>query len=138
MIAPRLLVLAAALVSLSPQGSSILGRWRGESVCIKAPWNARCNDEEVVYDFQPSATREGGLILHAFKIVNGTLEPMGDLEFAFDSASRQWRGDFANTRVRIRWIYEVSGSVLTGRVVDLAAGERVSREVRARRDTVAR
>jgi len=111
---------------------TILGRWGGESICVKAPWNSACNDEQIVYQFEPSPTRKGGVIQHAFKLIGGVPQLMGDLEFRFDSAGKEWVGDFANSRTRVRWFYKVSGENLTGRVVVLNSGK-VGRRVRAHR-----
>lgn len=110
---------------------AILGRWSGSSICVKAEWNAACNDETVVYDFVPSDSA-GRITLHASKVIAGKPEPMGDLDVSYDPAARRWFGDFDNSRVSIRWIYEVAGSRLTGRVVDRRT-LRVSRNVTASR-----
>ena len=133
------LVAGALLASVGGRGEAqdttaaraILGRWAGSSICVKAEWNAACNDETVVYDFVPSDSA-GRITLHASKIVAGKPEPMGDLEVSYDPAARRWFGDFDNARVSIRWIYEVAGSRLTGRVVDRRT-LRVSRNVTASR-----
>lgn len=110
---------------------AILGRWSGTSICVKAEWNAACNDESVVYEFVPSDSA-GRITLHASKVIAGKPEPMGDLDVSYDPAARRWFGDFDNARVSIRWIYEVAGSRLTGRVVDRRTF-RVSRNVTASR-----
>ena len=109
---------------------AILGRWSGTSTCVKADWNAACNDEVIIYDFVPADS--GRIMLHAQKVVDGKPEPMGDLELTYDPSTRQWSGNFDNARVSIRWIYEVSGSRLTGRVVDRRS-LRVGRNVVAAR-----
>jgi len=64
--------------------SELLGHWRGESICVKADWNAACNDEVVFYDVVPGE-KPDRVLLRAYKIVNGRNEPMGDLEFAYES-----------------------------------------------------
>ena len=53
-------------------------------------------------------------------------------ELRFEGAGKEWVGDFANSRVRIRWFYSVSGRQLRGRVVLLDSGK-VGRRVRAYR-----
>ena len=110
---------------------AVLGRWAGTSTCVKAQWNAACNDEVVIYDFVPSDSA-GRITLHAQKVIRGRPEPMGDLEFTYDPSTRQWSGNFDNARVSIRWIFEVSGSRLTGRVVDRRS-LRIARNVVATR-----
>jgi hypothetical protein len=141
------LALGAAVITAAPSGRAgaqgsasapiapaalILGIWRGTSTCVKADWNAACNDETVRYDFRPSATRAGGTLMHAEKLVNGAFEPMGDLEFVFDSAAGAWVGDFRNARVSIRWSFRVLGDSLAGQVVMLPE-RRVARHAAARR-----
>jgi len=98
---------------------SILGYWQGRSICVKAPWNAACNDEAVLYHFVPSADQPGQVLLNAFKYVNGAPEPMYDLAFAWDSTHRQWAARYSNSRVHILWSYTVVATALTGRLEDL-------------------
>jgi hypothetical protein len=142
--AARLALLAAALVQCArasaqagtaagaAPATAILGVWRGSSICVKADWNAACHDETVRYDFRPSTTHAGGALMHAEKMVDGAFEPMGDLEFVFDSAAGAWVGDFRNERVNIRWSFRVLGDSLAGQVVTLP-DRRVARHAAARR-----
>ena len=112
--------------------AAIAGQWRGESICVKAAWNAACNDERIVYDVVADSSAPGTALLHAAKIVGGRPEPMGDLDLQYRAADSTWFGDFSNSRVRIRWEYRVRGDSLIGRVFDRATG-RVARAVRAAR-----
>lgn len=107
---------APALAQSAP--SDLLGQWHGPSICVKADWNAACHDEEAYYDFVPGSA-SGRVLLHAYKIINGEKELMGDLEFSYDAASHAWTSDFQNTRVHVRWIFEPRGAAMTGRVVQL-------------------
>jgi hypothetical protein len=124
-----MLGVALLLLSFVPAGErgqgpqEILGRWRGRSTCIKAEWNSACNDEEVVYEFVPAGADPSRIMLHAAKIIGGTPEPMYDLAFAYDTATARWDGDFANSRVRIRWSYRVRGDSLQGQVTLLPSGQ---------------
>ncbi len=113
-------------------GATIVGRWHGESICVKAAWNSACNDERVVYDFVADSAPPGRVRLRASKLVGGRPESMGDLDLAYRPADSTWFGDFSNSRVRIRWEYRVRGDSLSGRVIDRASG-RVARAVRAAR-----
>lgn len=135
--APWCVAIGLAIVSpveAQQPAATILGRWHGQSVCIKAEWNAACHDEEVVYNFVPAAAGSGRVTLHAFKVVGGAMEPMYDLDFALDSAAGYWSADFTNARVHIRWSYAVNGAALKGRVVDLPS-MRMARLVTASRDS---
>ena len=125
-----LLMLAAVVLGQDP--ASIAGRWHGESICVKAAWNAACHDERIVYEVERDSASPGRMRLHASKIVGGRPEPMGDLDLEYRRADSTWFGDFSNARVRIRWEYRVHGDSLTGRVVDRETG-RVARAVRAAR-----
>ena len=124
------MILPLLLALLQQPSDSILGRWEGTSICIKADWNASCHDEVTRYDFV-RATGDT-LTLHAYKQVNGTFESMGDLDFTYDSAAHRWRAEFANSRVHIEWSFQVVGGRLTGVVVDLP-GRRKARDVVAHR-----
>lgn len=132
-----LTVLAAPVAAQQAPPAPILGRWHGFSVCVKADWNASCNDEEVMYDFVPVGQRADSVTLHASKLVSGAFEPMYDLDFHLDPARHRWTGDFSNQRVSIQWRYEVSDTLLTGTVVLFPSG-RVGRNVVARRPAEAR
>lgn len=90
----QLLASVAALLAftLAPgQGSArptILGRWEGESICVRAPWNSACNDEKVVYVFEPSPTHKGGVLQHASKLVDGVPQLMGTWSFGSTAPRR--------------------------------------------------
>lgn len=127
-----LLLMILMALALGQHPESIAGRWHGESICVKAAWNAACHDEQIVYDVEPDSAAPGRMRFHASKIVGGQPEWMGDLDLQYRRADSTWFGDFSNTRVRIRWEYRVHGDSLTGRVVDLRTG-RVGRAVRAAR-----
>jgi len=132
-----LTVLALAMLSGGPHPTSeLLGHWRGESICVKADWNAACNDEVVFYDVVPGE-KPDRVLLRAYKIVNGRNEPMGDLEFAYDAGLKAWTADFSNARVRIRFVFDVHGASLDGRLLDLKT-ERVARHIRVSREASAR
>jgi hypothetical protein len=135
-----LLLLALGLVPdsgpLGAQASpaALLGRWHGTSICTKASWNAACNDEEVFYDFVQAPRDPPRILLHAYKRVGPAIEPMGDLEFLADTGRARWAGEFSNTRVHIRWMFQVADSGLTGGLTLLPSGQ-LARTVRAQRDS---
>lgn len=113
----------------------ILGRWHGHSICVKAPWNAACNDEEVFYDFVPGKADSSTILLHASKLVAGHAEWMGDLDLSYVADRASWDGEFSNSRVHIRWSYRLRGDSLEGEVVMLPTLQ-VARHVVAWRDSV--
>lgn len=119
------------------EANRILGRWYGTSLCVKADWNAACNDETVMYEFVPSTAAPARITLHAFKYVQQAPQPMYDLDFDYDAQRGQWWADFANARVSIRWSYVLrEDGTLAGKVVDLKAQERVGRQVSVSRTPV--
>ena len=128
MILPLFFLLAL----LRHSSDALVGRWEGTSICIKADWNAACHDETIRYDVVRAAGRGDTLVVHAFKLVGGAYEPMGDLDATWDSAGRRWLAPFANSRVRIEWSYRLVGADLHGQVVTLPE-RRKARDVVARR-----
>ena len=65
--------------------AEVLGTWRGTSTCTDRVAAPACQDETVVYDFR-RGDKTGSVVAKADKIVNGKREPMGELEFAYDTA----------------------------------------------------
>jgi hypothetical protein len=117
----------------APAARRILGRWEGESICVKKEWNSACNDEKIQYDFVAAKSDGGEVVtLHASKWVNGEFAPMGDLDLVYDAKAREWAAEFSSTRVHIRWSYRLDGNGLVGTCVDLP-GRRVARNVKAHR-----
>jgi len=114
--------------------SELIGRWRGTSICTKADWNAACHDEEALYDFKEGVA-PGHVLSKGYKIVNGTPEYMGDLDFAWDPGAGAWVAEFAGPRIRSRWVFSVHGDTIDGRAVLLPAG-RDARVVHVRRETL--
>lgn len=108
----------------------LIGRWRGTSICVKAEWNAACHDEDVIYDVVRAPADSARVLMHASKIVNGAIVPMGDLELAFVDSAQSWMGEYANARVHIAWWYKVTGSALTGTLLVLP-DRRVARHATA-------
>lgn len=113
---------------------SVLGWWHGTSTCVQAPWNQACHDEEILYHVVPAPPDSSHALLHASKIVEGQVEPMGDQELTYVPARRAWEGDFANARVSIRWSFALHGDTLVGQLL-LRPDMRVARNVVALRST---
>jgi hypothetical protein len=132
---PRLAVSAALFLALLvPHPASpgdILGHWHGSSICVRFTGNSACNDEEVFYEFTAGAD-SNHVKLYAAKMVGTRPEPMYDLDFVYDPARQEWDGDFANSRVTIRWTYRIQRDTLFGEVLLLPA-KQVGRHVVATR-----
>ena len=118
----------------SPKGS-ILGVWRGTSICTKVVGNEACNDEIVVYEFVNHGHSVDTVTMRANKVVNGKVVPMGDLDFTYKPRQKRWTGEFQNSRVHILWSFELHGNQLTGTCADLPS-LLVRRNVSASKDTV--
>lgn len=127
-------VLALVLVipTQGAQPPDIVGAWQGTSVCTRIPENTACHDETVVYDFRPSASKPGVVTLDAGKIVNGVVQPMGELDFTFDAMHQRWSAEFRSTRTHIRWSFMVGDDTMTGTCV-LLPSETVVRNVSVKR-----
>lgn len=123
---------AAAAPRPVPGPHSIFGRWTGHSDCVRGDWNRACNDERVLYWFEPAAGDSNHGVLHAYKAVQGEYASMGDLDYVHRPGSQDWTCDFSNARGSIRWSFHLEGDSLVGTLVQLPSG-RVSRHAVARR-----
>jgi len=112
--------------------TAILGWWHGTSTCVRAPWNGACNDEQILYEFVSAPPDSNRSLLHASKIVQGQIVPMGNLEFTYSPSHTSWDGDFTNARVNLRWTFELRGDTLIGQLL-LRPDMRAARHVIVRR-----
>lgn len=112
-------LLALALVALivpslfaASPSDEIVGRWRGTSICNPDAHRAACKDETVVYDFTKTAKSD---VVHqkAYKIVNGEMQLMGEIDFHRDAPNR-WVGHFENPNVKLEIVYTISGKEMKG------------------------
>ena len=126
-----LTLLLSLLLATPPRdrADAIIGRWRGQSTCVKIESNRYCHDEEVQY----TVTRSGKAFhLYAEKMVDGRYEWMGDLDFAYDAAKDNWSADFKGPRAHGVWSYTIDGDTMTGTCV-LLPSRTVVRHVKASR-----
>src|SRR5262249_25308669 len=83
-----------------PPPEPIYGTWRGSSLCMDGERAPACKDEEVLYKFtRPEGGAEGKAHQEAFKIVDGNVVPMGELDFTYDPDARAWTCEFESPRV---------------------------------------
>lgn len=101
----------------TPRPGAIIGWWHGTSTCVKAPWNSACNDEVVLYQFVPTSPDSLRSTVHAFKIVGGQRDSMGDLPVVFVPDARTWNADMTTGRGDIRWSFRLHGDTLLGDLV---------------------
>lgn len=114
--------------------SSILGVWRGSSVCVNRDLAPACKDEEIIYTFRaPIPPKPNTVILKADKVVNGEILPMGELEFSCEPDSKRWLSEFKSPRFHSLWSFAFTGSELSGQAIDVPS-KAVLRNVRARKE----
>lgn len=133
LIAVMLLIFVSSSGNAQDEASSILGRWRGSSLCTDREKVPGCKDEEVVYRVTRSAPDAPRSVhMDARKLVEGVEVPMGEMELIFDLESKQWVSEFRNARVHILWSFRAEGLDLTGTCTDLES-RAVVRRVTARK-----
>ena len=122
--------LSVSPMSYAPQTSSIIGDWSGESICVGEI--GACKDEQVVYHIAISKSDGQKFTMAADKIVNGKPEPMGEIEFTYDSANHVLTGEFKNARNHLLIQYTVKGNMMWGTMM-LLPERRVVRQMRVTR-----
>jgi hypothetical protein len=102
-----LLTLPAIVYS---QGNTVLGTWRGTSVCqVK---DSPCNNETVVY-YITSTDKSNVFKLKANKIVNNTEVEMGELEFLYNDAAKTLTCQ-RDDRLHSPWEFKIDGQSMHG------------------------
>lgn len=124
--------LANPLTAQTPRPGAIIGWWHGTSTCVKAPWNSACNDEVTVYEFVPASPDSMRSTVHAFKVVAGQRDSMGDLPVNFMPDAQAWNADITTRRGAIRWSFQLHGDTLVGQLL-LPPNLQVARHVVALR-----
>ena len=118
------LALAIGSVPASGQSRSIVGSWRGTSICIDREHDPACKDEQVVYEARVSHTAPDTLTISADKFVNGNREAMREYAcIPQDDGSRV--SEVRTPRYHLLLILQVAGDRLTGTLTDLDSGIRV-------------
>lgn len=118
LVALAMLALTTPLLAADPK--EIVGTWRGTSICVKFEENRACHDEQVQYDFAVSPSHKDMVALNAKKLVDGSYQTMGEMEFRYDEATHRWASKFRTRNGREGlWSYEVKGNTMTGTCVML-------------------
>lgn len=123
---------AKPLTAQTTRPGTIMGWWHGTSTCVKAPWNSACNNEIVVYEFVPASPDSIRATVHAFKVVAGQWDSMGDLPVKFVSDTQLWVADFTTRRGDIRWSFRLHADTLLGQLL-LRPSMQIARHVVALR-----
>lgn len=106
------------------QAAELVGTWRGASTCTDRVHFPACNDEVVVYDVRPLGEAGDSVTLRADKLVHGSREFMYQFDFARGPGG-EWTAEFQTPRAHGRWVLQLSGGRLTGRLVDIPSGRMV-------------
>lgn len=69
-----------------PDESTIVGDWRGDSVCV--PRESACRDEDSLYHVTRLAEKPGWFSMKLDKIVDGKPVTMGTVECSYDSGKK--------------------------------------------------
>jgi hypothetical protein len=120
------LLVAANVATAQKTNASVLGTWKGESLCTVKP--SACHDEIVVYEITATAGSKDHVVWKADKIVKGQRENMGTLDCT--TASQTVTCDMPGRGV---WSLTVDGDNMTG-TLKLSDGT-LFRKVSAKRAT---
>lgn len=112
------LLLAVWTRSALGQARSIVGSWRGSSTCVDKIRFPACHDEIVIYDIRALPGTSDTVMLRADKLAHGAREFMYQLPFAREADSA-WSAEFRSPRGHGRWVLQVRGSLMSGRLLDL-------------------
>jgi hypothetical protein len=101
------LLMAANVATAQKTNATVLGTWKGESLCTVKP--SACHDEVVVYEITTVAGSKDHISWKADKIVDGKQVNMGTLECTYESNTVTC--DMPGRGV---WSLTVDGDVMTG------------------------
>jgi hypothetical protein len=123
-VAPAVLTLALGVSPAYAQRPSIVGSWRGTSICVdKELWPA-CHDEQVIYDVRSRNDARDTVTLRADKLVNSAREFMGESDFSLATDS-SWVSEFQMGRSHGRMVLRIVGTHMTGTLTDVPSGRTV-------------
>lgn len=108
-LAAGLTIASSALVLAQKPTASVLGKWKGESLCTVKP--SACHDEVVVYEITAPAEKKGVLVWKADKIVNGEQQNMGSLDCTIASSGQAIACEIPGKGV---WTFQLNGDTMTG------------------------
>ena len=104
-----------ALSAPPPAEPTVLGTWKGESVCVGN--NPKCKNEIAVYRFEAIPGKVGIVLQLADKIVDGKRDPMGKLEYQYDKAKGELSCEFTVMQTHGLWQLKVTGNSMEGTLV---------------------
>lgn len=99
--------------------AELVGNWSGESICVNKEKFPACNDERVVYRVVKAAAGTNVFTITMDKIVSGTPETMGVLDFVYDAAKQTLSSEFARNRGKGLFELTVKGDLMDGTLITL-------------------
>jgi hypothetical protein len=112
-----------ATATARPTAASVLGTWKGDSICVGN--RPACKNEIVVYRFAAVPGKVGVVLNFADKIIDGQRVPMGKLEFQYNEAKGELSCEFTKNQTHGLWQFTVSGDAIEGSLVLLPGREQV-------------
>lgn len=122
---------SAKAVAVNDDGSSLVGNWTGESLCVGN--RPACHDEKVIYRIAKAPDEAGNVTITADKIVNGKPESMGSLDFKYDREKQTLTCDFTRGTTHGLWEFTISGTTMEGTLVTLP-DKTVARRVKVKKE----
>jgi hypothetical protein len=122
---------SAKAVAVNDDGSSLVGNWTGESLCVGN--RPACHDEKVIYRIPKAPDEAGNVTITADKIVNGKPESMGALDFKYDREKQTLTCDFTRGTTHGLWEFTISGTTMEGTLVTLP-DKTVARRVKVKKE----
>lgn len=100
------------------QNASLVGSWRGTSVCADREHWPACKDEQVIYDARVKPGAPDTVTVRADKMVNGARENMGESDFV-RAADSSWVSELQMGRSPGRIVLRIVGTRMTGTMIDV-------------------
>jgi hypothetical protein len=126
------LTAAASPQRAASAGDQVIGEWRGTSLCTNLKLAPACKDETVRYVFTRNDGATNTYHQVADKLVSGTYETMGEMDFVYSAADATWSSELnARNCAKCKWWFRVNPQSLAGGLTD-QSGEPL-RKVLARR-----
>jgi len=125
--------MGSVVVAAPNDAVAILGQWQGTSLCTNREVAPACKDEKTRYTFTRGEGSEGKIHCAADKLVNGEFVSMGEMDFDYVPAARQWKSELKTPSVHAVWSFSVEGDRLSGALVDVPTGAQTRKVCAARR-----
>ena len=125
-----LLICAGAAIG-EDDGSGLVGRWTGDSICVGD--RPACKNESVVYRIAKPPDRSGNVRIEADKIVGGSVVNMGAIDFKYDREAKTLTGQIP---IGV-WRFTVADKAMEG-TLTLMPENTVMRRVKLAKESPAR